>query len=66
MHVHCTERFPSFVGFDWGLGRFGLKQAFLGHKMRSFVRAPPDLAPRGATNEFVAQNMGLARAPPRL
>ena len=27
-------------------GRFGPKKAVLGHKMRSFGRAPPDLAPR--------------------
>ena len=49
-------------------GRFGPKKAVLGHKMRSFERAPPDLAapPRGATGEFLAQNLDLARAPPRL
>ena len=44
-------------------GRFGPKKAVLGHKMRSFGRAPPDLAPppRGATGEFLAQNLDLAR-----
>ena len=49
-------------------GRFGPKKAVLGHKMRSFGRAPPDLAPlpRGATGELLAQNLDLARAPPRL
>ena len=49
-------------------GRFGPKKAVLLHKMRSFGRAPPDLAPppRGATGEFLAQNLDLARAPPTL
>ena len=49
-------------------GRFGPKQAVVGHKMRSFGRAPPNLAPppRGATGEVLAQNLDLARAPPRL
>ena len=49
-------------------GGFGPKKAVLGHKMRRFGRAPPDLAPppRGATGEFLAQNLDLARAPPRL
>ena len=52
----------------WFGGYFGPKKAGLGHKMRSFGRAPPDLAPppRGATGEFLAQNLDLARAPPRL
>ena len=37
-------------------GRFGPKKAVLGHKMRSFGRAPPDLAPppRGTTGEVLA------------
>ena len=49
-------------------GRFGPKKAVLGHTMRSFGRAPPDLAPppRGATAEFLAINLDLARPPPRL
>ena len=49
-------------------GRFGPKKAVLGHKMRSFGRAPPDVAPppRGATGVFLAENLDLARAPPRL
>ena len=47
---------------------FGPKKAVLGHKMRSFGKAPPVLAPppRGATGEFLAQNLDLARPPPRL
>ena len=58
-------RLAVLSGF-WG--RFGPKRAFLGHKMRSFGRAPPDLAPtpRAATGEFLAQNLDLARPPPRL
>ena len=49
-------------------GSFGPKKAVMGHKMRSFGRAPPDLAPlpRGATGGFLAQNLDLARPPPRL
>ena len=49
-------------------GHFGPKKAVLGHKMRSFGRAPPDLAPppRAATGEFLAQNLDLARPPPGL
>ena len=56
-HVQCSNRFS-----------FGPKTSILGHKMRSFGRAPPDLAPppRGATGEFLAENLDLARAPPRL
>ena len=58
-------RLAVLTGFR---GRFGPKKAVLGHKMRTFGRAPPELAPppRGATNEFLAQNLDLARAPPRL
>ena len=58
-------RFAVLSGF-WG--RFGPKKAVLGHKMRSFGRAPPNLEPppRGATGEFLAQNLELARPPPRL
>ena len=58
-------RLAVLTGF-WG--RFGPKKAVLGHKMRSFGRAPPDLAPppRAATGEFLAENLDLARPPPRL
>ena len=58
-------RLAVLTGF-WG--RFGPKKAVLGHKMRSFGRAPPNLAPtpRGASGEFLAQDLDLARAPPRL
>ena len=68
-HVECSNRIPSFGRFDCVLGLFwAKKRLFLGHKMRSFGRAPPDLAPppRGAISEFLAQNLDLARPPPRL
>ena len=47
---------------------FGPKMATFGPKLRRFGRAPPDLAPppRAATGDFPAQNLDLARAPPRL
>ena len=53
---------PRFGGY------FGRKMAVFGPKLRRFGRAPPDLAPppRAATGEFLAQNLDLARAPPRL
>ena len=63
----ATVSLPLAVwsGF-WGL--LGPKKAVLGHKMRSFGGGPPDLAPLplGATGEVLAQNLDLARAPPRL
>ena len=53
---------PGFGGY------FGRKMAVFGPKLRRFGRAPPNLAPtpRAATGEFLAQNLDLARAPPRL
>ena len=68
VHVQCSNSFPSFCRLDWVLGAvLGQKKAVLGHKMRIFGRAPPDLAtpPLGATGEFLAQNLDLAKAPPR-
>ena len=58
-------RLAMSMGFRGG---FGPKEAVLGHKMRSSGRAPPDLAPppRGATGEFLAENLDLARPPARL
>ena len=49
-------------------GSFGPKKTVLGQEMCSFGRAPPDLPPPppGATGEFLAWNLGLASAPPRL
>ena len=53
---------PGFEGY------FGRKMAVFGPKLRRFGRAPPYLAPppRGATGEFLAQNLDSARPPPRL
>ena len=47
---------------------FGRKMAVFGPKLRRFGRAPPNVAPphRAATGEFLAQNLDLARPPPRL
>ena len=58
-------RLAVLTGFS---GRFGPKKAVFGPKLRRFGRAPPNLAPtpRAATGEFLAQNLDLARAPPRL
>ena len=44
-------------------GLFGPKKAVFEHKMRSFGRAPPDLAPlpRAATVEFLDQNLGFGK-----
>ena len=58
----CLGVLPGF----WG--SFGRKMAVFGPKLRRFGRAPPDLAPTpwAATGEFLAQNLDLARPPPRL
>ena len=62
--MECSNCFPSFGCFDWVSGPFWCKKkAVLGHKMRNFGRAAPDLPPppRGATGAFLAQNLDLAR-----
>ena len=67
--MECSNCFPSFGHFEWVSWPFwAKKRLFLGHKMHSFGWALPDLAPppRAATGEFLAQNLDLARAPPRL
>ena len=58
----CLGVSPGFGGY------FGRKMAVFGPKLRRFGRAPPNLAPTpwAATGEFLAQNLDLARAPPRL
>ena len=66
--MRCCKCFSWFGRFDWFSGPFwAKKKAVLGHEMRSFGRAPPDLAPlpRGATGEFLAQNLDLTRPPPK-
>ena len=47
---------------------FGRTMAVFGPKLRRFGRASPNLAPtpRVATGEFLAQNLDLVRAQPRL
>ena len=57
-----------FGVLPWFGGYFGRKMAVFGPKPRRFGRTPPDLAPppRAATDEFLAQNLDLARTPPRL
>ena len=60
-HVTTVSlRLAVLTGFR---GRFGPKKALLGQKMRSFGRAPPDLAPppRGASGKFLAASLDLAR-----
>ena len=49
----CLGVLPGFGGY------FGRKMATFGPKLRSFGRAPPDLAPppRAATGKFLAQNL---------
>ena len=53
---------PGFWGYFWR------KMAVFGPKLRRFGRAPPHLAPqpRAATGDFFAQNLDLAKPPPRL
>ena len=68
----CTWHVPTVslrLGASPGFGvYFGLKMAVFGPNLRRFGRAPPDLAPppRGATGEFLPQNLDLARPPPKL
>ena len=59
---------PHLAVLNGFWGRLGPEKAVLGHKMRSFGRGPPALAPppRGGTVEFLAQNLDLARAQTRL
>ena len=58
-------RLAVLSGFQ---SRFWPKKAVFAPKLRRFGRTPPDLAPppRGANIEFLAENLDLARAPPRL
>ena len=65
MQQPFSLRLSVLTGFR---GRLGPKKAVLGHKMYSFGRVLPDLAPppRGATGEVLAENLDVASAPPRL
>ena len=66
--MECRNRLPWLAVLTEYRGRFEPKKVVLGHEMRNFGRAPPNLAqpPRGPTGEFLAQNLDLARPPPRL
>ena len=66
--MECGHRFPSFGRFARVWGLFWAKMAVFGPKQRRFGRAPPELAPppSAVTGEFLAQNLDLARPPPRL
>ena len=67
--MECSHYFPWCGRFARVLGLIWAKNGcFWPKKLRRFGRAPPDLAPttRAATGEFPAQNLDLARAPPRL
>ena len=69
VHVECMTRFRSIGRFEWILGPFWAKKGcFWGLKKSNFGSAPPDLPPppRGASGEFLAQNLDSARAPPRV
>ena len=69
-HVACSIRFPLLGCFEWVLWpSWAIEQIpLLGPKWHRFGRAHPDLVPLpwAATSEFLAQNLGLARALPRL
>ena len=62
------HRLPSFGRFDLVLRPFWAKKGCFGAQNAHFWEAPPDLAPphRGATGEFLAQHLELAKAAPRL
>ena len=66
--MQCRNCFPSFGVFNLVPRRFGPKKAVVGHKMRTFGRALPNWRPlpRGATGEFLAKNLDLARTSPSL
>ena len=68
-HTWCVGTVSLRLGVLPGFGGyFGRKMAIFGPKLRRFGRAPPNLAPppQAATGEFLAQNLDLARPPPRL
>ena len=66
--MQCSTRFPLFVHLEWVSGPFGAKKGCFGAQNAHFWEGSSRLgAPvRGATGEFLAQNLDLARAPPRL
>ena len=67
-HVECSRRLPSFGCFEPLLGLFWAKNGCFWPKTAQIWEGTSRLGapPRAATGEFVAQNLDLARAPPRL
>ena len=70
-HVKCRNRLPSFGRFEWVSGPFCAKKGHFGAQNAQFWEGtltcpPPPPPPPGATGEFLAQNLDLARPPPRL
>ena len=62
-HVECTNGFPSLVHFDWVSGPIWAKKGCFGAQNAQFWEGTSQL---GAPGEFLAQNLDLARAPPRV
>ena len=67
-HVECSRRLPSFGCFEPLLGLFWAKNGCFWPKTAQIWEGTSQIGapPRAATGEFVAQNLDLARAPPRL
>ena len=65
-HVQCSNCFLLFVHFEWVSRPFLAKKGCFGAESAQFWEGTPDLAPptRGASGEFLAQNLDLARPPP--
>ena len=63
--MKCSNNLPSFGRFDWVSGSFWAKKGCFGAQNAQFWAdfAP---VPRGATGDFLAQNLDLARPQPRL
>ena len=61
--MQCTNYFLSFGRFEWVSGPFWAKKGCFGAQNAPFWQGTSDLAPppRGATSEFLAQNLDLAR-----
>ena len=67
--MECSNRLPSFGRLDWFFGVIlGQKRLFWGTKCAVLGGHLPTWRPRPAcaTGEFLAQNLDLVRALPRL
>ena len=62
-HVECRNRLPSFGRIKWVSGPIWAKKGCFGAQN---VRLSEGTSRLGATGEFLAQNLDLERAPPRL